>query len=55
MKGLFAIALLAAFVTYLNAQTCNSVGALTTFYDPSCAQGGVGCNAGGQTNCRFCG
>ena len=26
----------------------------TCFYDPGCAAGGLGCNAGGKTLCRFC-
>ena len=25
------------------------------FYDPTCAQGGLGCGAGGNSLCRFCG
>ena len=46
---IFLIAI--GFFGALNAQTCPA----NSFYDPSCAQGGVGCNAGGQSSCRYCG
>ena len=35
---------------------CTSNPAETCFYEPECASGGVGCNAGGINEiCRFCG
>ena len=41
----------------LNGQeNCQNMGDIQVFYDPGCAQGGAGCNAGGQGQlCRFCG
>jgi hypothetical protein len=41
----------------VNAQQCSNLGGLNVYYDPTCAaNGGAGCNAGGQgMNCRFCG
>ena len=53
--GLFIA--ICALTHSLNAQsTCSTLGDLQTFLDPSCNQGGAGCNAGGQgQNCRFCG
>jgi hypothetical protein len=38
------------------AQNCQNIGDQRVEYDPSCANGGLGCNAGGQGElCRFCG
>lgn len=38
------------------ARECSNVGNLQVFYDPTCLNGGIGCNAGGQgQECRFCG
>lgn len=50
---IFALGLIGA----LNGQdNCQNMGDIQVFYDPSCAQGGAGCNAGGQGQlCRFCG
>ena len=33
---------------------CEGLGRSGCFYDPGCADGGLGCNAGGKTLCRFC-
>ena len=56
LKNSFLIILLAIFYVANANQQCNKVGPLDVFYDPSCAQGGPGCNAGGQNIfCRFCG
>lgn len=58
MLGLIKKSLLLVVLTIctINAKECQSVGGLNVFYDPSCASGGPGCNAGGQDpNCRFCG
>ena len=35
--------------------TCTGNDEETCFYDPGCATGGLGCNAGGKPLCRFCG
>jgi len=38
------------------AQECQDVGSQPVECDPDCANGGLGCGAGGQANeCRFCG
>lgn len=58
MKGAFYIILaFLAFAHSAKAQNeCKNIGDLQVFYDPTCAQGGPGCNAGGQGPlCRFCG
>jgi hypothetical protein len=52
---LILVLFISMFGAFINAQTCNPVGTSNTYYDSTCAQGGLGCNAGGQTNCRFCG
>lgn len=53
----FVLLLLLSTYCAVNAQTqCSNLGANQVFLDPTCAQGGPGCNAGGQgQNCRFCG
>ena len=43
-------------ICWINAEQCPILNSNEpTFYDPSCAQGGLGCNAGGNLLCRFCG
>ena len=55
MKLEISLLLLATFFS-ANANQCDNIGGLQVYYDPSCSsQGGAGCNAGGQVNCRFCG
>lgn len=45
-----------AHVRACDKGSCHDIGNQQVCYDPSCAQGGLGCNAGGQgQECRFCG
>lgn len=57
IKFLHFFAVFVSLLSLSQAQSsCTNVGASQVFLDPTCAQGGVGCNAGGQgQNCRFCG
>jgi hypothetical protein len=54
MKVISIISLLIC-IGYTYGKECKPVGDLKTTYDPSCSKGGMGCNAGGQSDCRFCG
>ena len=52
-----SLLILIGLIQALNCQQqCTNLGSIQVFYDPTCANGGAGCNAGGQGQlCRFCG